>query len=168
MSEKHYDDSIRMDDIEQKIKEECGDCKAWSGTDCTRNPYTQGCLKDSSENSVTLVEDISIPEGVLTTKKDNEEPIIIKMGNNKIENYEMVDHPKHYNPGVYEAINVIEAYDLNFSLGNAIKYILRTAKGKPDASLDEKFKAAEDLRKAAWYCNREANRIIQEKTVKNS
>lgn len=24
----------------------CKDCKAWSGSDCTRNPYTEGCLKD--------------------------------------------------------------------------------------------------------------------------
>ena len=31
-----------MTDIEKK----CGDCPAWSGTDCTRNPYTEGCLKD--------------------------------------------------------------------------------------------------------------------------
>ena len=81
--------------------------------------------------------------------------------------YEMVDHPKHYRPGVYEAINVIEAWDLNFSLGSAVKYISRCGL-KPDASLDDKMKAAEDLRKAAWYCNREADRIIQEKTVKNS
>lgn len=26
------------------------------------------------------------------------------------ENYEMVNHPKHYRPGIYEAINVIEAW----------------------------------------------------------
>lgn len=32
--------------IMNEIKEKCGDCEAWSGTDCTRNPYTQGCLKD--------------------------------------------------------------------------------------------------------------------------
>ena len=32
--------------IMSEIKEKCGDCEAWSGTDCTRNPYTQGCLKD--------------------------------------------------------------------------------------------------------------------------
>ena len=32
-----------------KIKEQCGDCKAWGGTDCTRNPYTQGCLKDEKK-----------------------------------------------------------------------------------------------------------------------
>ena len=28
----------------------CRDCTAWSGTDCTRHPYTQGCLKD--ENNI--------------------------------------------------------------------------------------------------------------------
>ena len=27
---------------------ECRNCTAWSGTDCTRNPYTQGCLKDEN------------------------------------------------------------------------------------------------------------------------
>lgn len=26
--------------------EECRKCTAWSGTDCTRNPYTEGCLDD--------------------------------------------------------------------------------------------------------------------------
>lgn len=26
--------------------EECRKCPAWSGTDCTRNPYTEGCLDD--------------------------------------------------------------------------------------------------------------------------
>lgn len=32
--------------IVQEAERECGDCLAWSGTDCTRNPYTDGCLKD--------------------------------------------------------------------------------------------------------------------------
>lgn len=32
-----------------KIKKYCGDCSAWSGTDCTRNPYAQGCLKEKIE-----------------------------------------------------------------------------------------------------------------------
>ena len=35
--------------IMDEIKEQCGDCEAWSGTDCTRNPYTQGCLKDEKQ-----------------------------------------------------------------------------------------------------------------------
>lgn len=28
---------------------ECQDCSAWSGSDCTRHPYEEGCLKDGEE-----------------------------------------------------------------------------------------------------------------------
>lgn len=60
-----------------------------------------------------------------------------------------VDHPSHYggkdNP--YEAIKVIEAWGLDFNLGNAVKYISRA--GKKDST-----KLIEDLEKAAWYLNR--------------
>ena len=65
---------------------------------------------------------------------------------------EAVNHPSHYggekNP--YEAIKVIEAWGLNFSLGNVLKYMSRAGK-KSDATL-------EDLKKAAWYLNREIKR----------
>jgi hypothetical protein len=61
---------------------------------------------------------------------------------------EKVDHPAHYggadNP--YEAIKVIEAWELGFNLGNTVKYISRAErKGAP----------LEDLQKAAWYLARE-------------
>lgn len=63
-----------------------------------------------------------------------------------------VNHPSHYggadNP--YEAIKVIEAWGLNFHLGNTVKYISRA--GKKDATL-------QDLRKAQWYLNREIERL---------
>lgn len=52
----------------------------------------------------------------------------------------------------YEAIKVIEAWDLNFNLGSVLKYIARHGK-KPGADV------IHDLRKAAWYCEREANRL---------
>jgi len=65
---------------------------------------------------------------------------------------EMVNHPNHYggedNP--YEAIKVIENWDLGFNLGNAVKYISRV--GKKDNTLD-------DLKKASWYINREINKL---------
>lgn len=61
---------------------------------------------------------------------------------------EAVDHPAHYggaaNP--YEAIKVIEAWELGFCLGNTVKYISRA--GKKDDVL-------QDLRKARWYLDRE-------------
>jgi hypothetical protein len=62
---------------------------------------------------------------------------------------EAVHHPKHYRHGVYECINVIEAWGLGFHLGNTVKYIAR-------AGL--KGDLLEDLRKAAWYLDREIKR----------
>ncbi len=68
---------------------------------------------------------------------------------------DMVNHPKHYtsDPSGVECINVIE--HRNYNVGAAIKYIWRAGlKGDGDSS-----KHIEDLRKAAWYCNREIERI---------
>lgn len=63
---------------------------------------------------------------------------------------ERINHPSHYRPGRYEAIKVIEAWELGFHLGNAIKYISRA--GRKSES------KAEDLRKAIWYLEREIKR----------
>ena len=62
---------------------------------------------------------------------------------------ETVNHPAHYNVGKIEVIDAIESWDLNFSLGNAVKYIARA---------DHKGNALEDLHKALWYINREIER----------
>ena len=65
-----------------------------------------------------------------------------------------VDHPDYYggedNP--YEAIKVIEAWGLGFSLGNAVKYIIRAGKKDPT-------KEIEDLKKARWYLDHEIERL---------
>ncbi len=59
-----------------------------------------------------------------------------------------VNHPSHYggekNP--YEAIKVIEAWELEFHLGNVVKYISRAGKKTPDI--------LQDLEKARWYLDR--------------
>ena len=72
------------------------------------------------------------------------------------ENNEMVDHPSHYGGknNLYEAIKVIEAWDLGFNLGNSIKYISRAEK---------KNNKLEDLEKASWYIKREINKIKNER-----
>lgn len=45
----------------RKIDEfaECRNCTAWSGTDCTRHPYTQGCLKDENNIKRQAVKEIA-------------------------------------------------------------------------------------------------------------
>ena len=57
-------------ELMNKIKEQCGDCEAWSGTDCTRNPYTQGCLKDEKKTTDEVIKLLELfandnePDGV--------------------------------------------------------------------------------------------------------
>ena len=56
-----------------------------------------------------------------------------------------VDHPEHYNNSSLEVIDAIDAWNLNFSEGNIIKYVIR-AKYKNSRK--------EDLEKALWYIQR--------------
>jgi hypothetical protein len=61
---------------------------------------------------------------------------------------EKINHPPHYGGDTtYEVIKVIEAWQLGFCLGNAVKYIARA--GKKDQTRE-----VEDLKKAAWYLQR--------------
>lgn len=58
----------------------------------------------------------------------------------------MVNNPPHYGEGTYQVINVIEAWELNYRLGNVVKYVARAHR---------KGHQLEDLKKAAWYLQRE-------------
>ena len=68
--------------------------------------------------------------------------------------YDLVDHPHHYQGNGMESIDVIEAFDLGFLLGNTVKYVLRA--GKKD---NEK----QDLKKAIWYLQRRIQQLEKEK-----
>ena len=67
---------------------------------------------------------------------------------------EMVNHPNHYGGenNLYEAIKVIDAWNLGFSLGNTVKYISRAGKKDPNKEL-------EDLKKAKWYLEHHINQL---------
>lgn len=56
-----------------------------------------------------------------------------------------VNEPRHYNKQGIEVIDVIEAYELPYKLGNVIKYVLR------HQYKDDPIK---DLEKARWYLDR--------------
>lgn len=62
---------------------------------------------------------------------------------------DLVNHPPHYtsHPSGVECITVTE--HMGFNLGNAVKYVWRA---------DLKGDAIEDLKKAAWYIQREIQR----------
>ena len=57
-----------------------------------------------------------------------------------------VNHPAHYKVGGIETIDFIEAKQLNYNLGNVVKYITRA---------DLKGAKKQDLEKAMWYLRRE-------------
>ena len=59
---------------------------------------------------------------------------------------DLINHPNHYQGKTFEVIDIIEDYELNFNLGNAIKYILRC---------DRKENKKQDIEKAIWYLQRE-------------
>ena len=59
---------------------------------------------------------------------------------------DLVNSPPHYRDGGIETIDFIEAKDLNYRLGNVVKYVSRAGKkGDP----------IEDLEKGLWYLQRE-------------
>lgn len=61
--------------------------------------------------------------------------------------HDPVNNPSHYAEGrQYEPIAVIEDWELGYRLGNALKYISRAGR---------KQNTLEDLKKAAWYLQRE-------------
>ena len=68
---------------------------------------------------------------------------------------EAVNHPHHYKPNgsKYEAIDIIEDWNLGFSDGNAVKYICR-----------HRFKnnPIEDIKKAIWYLKRHLQNLEDE------
>lgn len=70
-----------------------------------------------------------------------------------------INHPDYYRDRsgktLYEAIDIIDAFNLNFSLGNAIKYIIRA--GQKDG--EPKHEA---LEKAVWYLEHEIKRLKTE------
>ena len=67
-----------------------------------------------------------------------------------------IPHPAHDAFSAIEPIAVIEAWELGFHLGNAIKYIARAGR---------KGDRLEDLKKARWYLDREIGRMDDEPEV---
>lgn len=68
-------------------------------------------------------------------------------------NKDGVNHPAHYNRGNIEVIDFIDDQELNFDLGNAVKYICR-------AGFKESSTVVEDLKKAIWYLQHEIKKVI--------
>lgn len=71
---------------------------------------------------------------------------------------DMVNNPPHYksHPSGIECIQIVE--HMPFNLGSAVKYIWRN---------EEKGNQIQDLKKAAWYIQREIERLEKEAEFKS-
>ena len=128
-----------------RTKTNCGKCRCKDSCGC--NPGTLGCrfaLEDKWKQDAGI--------------KDNHDacdaPTYAQEQLADIERRETVDHPGYYKRGGIEAIDAIEAWGLGFNLGNVVKYIARAEHKTKDG--------LQDLRKAAWYLNREIERTERE------
>lgn len=74
--------------------------------------------------------------------------------------HDAVNHPKHYtsHPSGVECIDIVE--HMTFNCGNAVKYLWR-------AGLKDATPQLQDLQKAAWYINREIERLQQDGEAKS-
>ena len=61
-------------------------------------------------------------------------------------------NPNHYKQHGIETIDIIEAWELNYRLGNVVKYISRAGL-KGSTTVTNMY--LEDLKKARWYLDRE-------------
>lgn len=95
--------------------------------------YARGTMR--KKKAVKKPMQLSLP---LAVRRERAEKLLTKP--------DMVNSPPHYTAGGVETIDFIEAKNLNYNLGNAVKYITR-------AGL--KGDRVEDLQKAKWYIERE-------------
>lgn len=121
------------------VEEPCANCKGTRKRDTMAYLKAKDCFKPKEkEHSSNCT--ISCKEG----NKDftNEDYGFKEISKDEVD---MVNHPQHYQHGI-EPIDYIESHNLNFNLGNVIKYISRAP---------YKGTELEDLKKAKCYLERE-------------
>lgn len=103
--------------------------------------YTlRSLMKKSPVNTASEEGDWVLTDAMVNTKSGE------VMHNKPAPVEDVVNHPTHYKTGGIETIDFIEAKQLNYHLGNVVKYITRA---------DHKGDRLENLKKAQWYLERE-------------
>ena len=138
-----------------RIGKEFNSIRQVSSRDFDKYKLTEGedCIGDyiveENEEEVTMrsisKNDIEIISN--KTESTSNEPI----SDFKEESIPTINHPSYYNKGKIEVIYFIEDQELNFNLGNAVKYISRAGKKNVETYV-------QDLKKAIWYLEREVNK----------
>lgn len=70
-------------------------------------------------------------------------------------NNDPINHPTHYCQGGFEISDFINAWKLNWALGNVVKYVARAGKKSRHVLID--------LKKAQWFLNKEIELMEKKK-----
>lgn len=98
---------------------------------------------------------------------DNLEKQIIEETIKAEKAFDAVNRPSHYCEGrKYEPIKVIQDWQLDFCLGNTVKYISRAGR-KTSSALSDIEKTIEDLEKAEFYLNYKIKELKESKMGNN-
>lgn len=128
----------------EELEEPCANCKGTYKHDTMAYLKAKDYFQPKEEkgcNKCKYEQDSAIDEPCVDCSKSTShfEP------KEKANEIDMVNHPQHYQHGI-EPIEFIESHDLNFNLGNVIKYVSRAP---------YKGTELEDLKKAKCYLERE-------------
>jgi hypothetical protein len=152
--QKHKEEQMDMDrqDIKKLLEEESAIVEA-NKAEIERRKQASYFHNSLTDEEMKKQSEVELTTSASLTNQEIEHRLQDPYGAHKVMKQildrEMVNHPDHYQGNKFEVIDVIEDYDLGFSLGNAIKYILRA---------DKKGNRKQDLEKAIWYIQREIKR----------
>ena len=100
-------------------------------------------FKVSNDYIYQIKSKMKMASSEIVTKIEVDDPRMPKFVDN-------VNHPPHYKIGGMETIDFIEAKELDYHIGNVVKYLTRAK---------HKRNELEDLKKAQWYLDRAINKL---------
>lgn len=128
----------------KQVAEACGTSPAYVYVVRTKNPMVKHLGVTMAKDDVTKLTDEQTARMIYNLTKPR---IRMQAAEPQADN---VNQPAHYKVGGIETIDFIEAKQLNYHLGNVVKYIARA---------DNKGNRKEDLLKAQWYLGREIEKF---------
>jgi len=148
----------------KQVAEACGTSPAYVYVVRTNNPKWKTVSLGTSDKSIVKHLGVTMAKDDVTKLTDEQTARMvynltkprIRMQAADAPQADNVNHPAHYKTGGIETIDFIEAKQLNYHLGNVVKYIARA---------DNKGNRKEDLLKAQWYLGREIEKFTSKEAA---
>ena len=148
----------------KQVAEACGTSSAYVYVVRTNNPKWKTVSVGTSNQSIVKHLGATMVKDEVTDLTDEQTARMvynltkprIRMQAADAPQVDNVNQPAHYKVGGIETIDFIEAKQLNYHLGNVVKYIARA---------DNKGNRKEDLLKAQWYLGREIEKFTSKEAA---